>query len=374
MPKKSVLYDYKDEIIQLKREFGMNIHQIHRKLTEKYGNIGSPRNLSFFIQRHNLFAETMGKNGFEPVEGWKHGWLKTKEASIFIRNEVNQVEEFNRLQEGFLNLVKKHAPAYPHFDRQYFDEPHLLVVDPCDIHIGKICSAFETGEDYTSQVAVQRVREGVSGIIRRAESFPIGQVLLVMGNDILHIDSPRRTTTSGTPQDTDGMWYDNFMHAKQLAVEVVEMLLTVANVHVVFNPSNHDFMTGFFLLDSVASWFRNTDQVTFDRDMKHRKYYRWHDNLIGTTHGDGAKQADLPLLMAQEAGSDWLVKHRYIYGHHVHHKSGKDYGSVSFETMRSPSATDGWHHRNGYQHAPKAIEGFVHHPMHGQVSRLTYIF
>ncbi len=36
--------------------------------------------------------------------------------------------------------------------------------------------------------------------------------------------------------------------------------------------------------------------------------------------------------------------------------------------------TDSWHHRNGYQHSPKAVEGFVHHPVHGQVARLTHIF
>ena len=49
-------------------------------------------------------------------------------------------------------------------------------------------------------------------------------------------------TTSGTPQDTDGMRYDNFMLAKKLYVDVLEMILTVADVHFVYNPSNHDFV------------------------------------------------------------------------------------------------------------------------------------
>jgi len=49
-------------------------------------------------------------------------------------------------------------------------------------------------------------------------------------------------TTSGTPQDTDGMWYDNFMLAKKLYVDVLEMILSVADVHFVYNPSNHDFV------------------------------------------------------------------------------------------------------------------------------------
>jgi hypothetical protein len=43
----------------------------------------------------------------------------------------------------------------------------------------------------------------------------------------LHIDNPKRTTTSGTPQDTDGMWHTNFLIAKQLYVDVLELLLNV---------------------------------------------------------------------------------------------------------------------------------------------------
>ena len=51
-----------------------------------------------------------------------------------------------------------------------------------------------------------------------------------------------------------------------------------------------------------------------------------------------------------------------------------DFIGVTVESLRSPSGTDSWHHRNGYQHSPKAIEGFIHHPEHGQIARLTHIF
>ena len=98
-------------------------------------------------------------------------------------------------------------------------------------------------------------------------------------------------------------------------------------------------------------------------------------NLIGTTHGDGAKFQDLPLLMAQEASEHWSeTKHRYVYTHHVHHKTSKDFVGVTVESLRSPSGTDSWHHRNGYQHNPKAVEGFIHSKEFGQVARLTHIF
>jgi len=42
--------------------------------------------------------------------------------------------------------------------------------------------------------------------------------------------------------------------------------------------------------------------------------------------------------------------------------------------MRSPSGTDGWHHRNGYVGSPKAVEGFLHCKEHGQIARITHIF
>lgn len=254
------------------------------------------------------------------------------------------------------------------------DDEHLLMIDPADIHIGKLAESFETGEDYNNQIAVQRVREGVEGILHKARGFRVDKILFIGGNDILHIDTPRRMTTSGTPQDTDGMWYSNFLIAKQLYIEVLNRLLKVADVHFVYNPSNHDYTHGFFLADVIQTYFKDCKNITFDCSIAHRKYFVYGDNLIGTSHGDGGKTQDLPLTMAHES-PDWSrCKHRYFYIHHFHHKVAKDYMGVCVEALRSPSGTDSWHHRNQYHHAPKAIEGFIHHPKFGQIARLTHLF
>ena len=254
------------------------------------------------------------------------------------------------------------------------DDKHLLVIDPADVHIGKLATSFETGEDYNNQIAVQRVREGVDGLLQKSKGFAIDKILFVGGNDILHIDTPKRTTTSGTDQDTDGMWYTNFLIAKELYIEVLTKLIEVADVHFVFNPSNHDYTHGFFLADVIQTYFKDCKNITFDCSIAHRKYYVYNQNLIGTTHGDGGKMDNLPLTMAHESPAWSSCKHKYIYIHHFHHKISKDYMSVCVEALRSPSGTDSWHHRNQYQHAPKAIEGYIHHPLHGQIARLTHLF
>lgn len=254
------------------------------------------------------------------------------------------------------------------------EESHLFVVDLADIHIGKLSDSFETGEDYNNQIAVKRVKEGLEGLIDKASGHKIDKILFVGGNDILHIDTPKRTTTSGTYQDTDGMWYSNFLIAKQLYIELLNRLLEIADIHFVFNPSNHDYTSGFFLADVIQTYFKDCKNITFDCSIAHRKYFVYGQNLIGTTHGDGGKIEQLPLAMAHES-KDWSnCKHKYIYTHHVHHKNSKDYMGVCVESLRSPSATDSWHHRNMYQHSPKAVEGFIHSKLHGQVARFTHLF
>jgi hypothetical protein len=311
-------------------------------------------------------------------EDVKHGWIKSKTASLFFKNpnfKSKEEENYERIRESILKDIDAHTPKYDILKRECLEESHLLVIDPADVHIGKLCDAFETGETYNNQIAVQRVLEGVQGILDKSKGFNIDKILFIGGNDILHIDTPRRTTTAGTPQDTDGMWYSNFLIAKQLYVEILERLLSVADVHFTFNPSNHDYVHGFFLADVIRTWFKECKQITFDCSISHRKAFRYGLNLVGTTHGDGAKNQDLPLLMATEFPIDWsLTKHRYVYTHHVHHKTSTDFIGCTVESLRSPSGTDSWHHIKGYQHAPKAIEGFLHHKINGQVARLSHIF
>ncbi len=307
----------------------------------------------------------------------KHGWLKTKQASLFFKNpnfKQEEINEIQRIKDECIKEVKAYAPKYHAIETIKSEDTHLLVIDIADLHIGKLATAFETGEDYNSQIAVKRAKDGMQGILDKAKGFNIDKVLFVAGNDILHTDNTRRTTTAGTPQDTDGMWYDNFIMAKNLYIDLLEKLLSFAEVEVVYNPSNHDLTHGFFLMQLIEAHFSKST-INFNVDLKHRKAFKYGNNLIGTTHGDGAKIEHLPLLLATEFPILWSeTKHRYIYSHHIHHKTSKDFIGVTFETLRSPSGSDSWHHKNGYTGVPKAVEGYVHHKEFGQIARLTHIF
>jgi hypothetical protein len=322
-------------------------------------------------EKHKALRVECNTSGI-PVENVNYYWYKSKKFSINVKGDQ---KGYFDLKDQIISEMVKHAPKYPIIKYKKTKDNHLLVIDPADIHIGKLCRAIETGDDYNVDIAIKRIKEGVLGIINKAQAFNIDQILFIIGNDILHTDGNKRQTTAGTPQDTDGMWYDNFLVAKKVYIEIIELLITIAPVHVQYDPSNHDYVNGFFLADTLSSWFSKCKHITFNITPKTRKYFCYHKNLIGTTHNDGAKETDLALLMAHEAAENWAnCNHRYFYTHHIHHKKSKDYMSVCVESLRSASGTDGWHHKNGYAHAPKAVEAFIHHPEHGQISRITHIF
>lgn len=305
----------------------------------------------------------------------KHFWYKGKNYSINVKGET-ETFSYEDFKEDFISTVEKIRPNYIQIIRQHSDnETHCLLIDPADVHINKLCSAFETGEEYDSQIAVQRVKDGVASIIKKSEGFNIDKIILIVGNDILNTDNIKGQTTKGTDQSTHKTWFDAFLMAKQLYIDVISTLVSIADLEVVYNVSNHDEMSGFFLMDSIYSWYNSHPNISFNRSPAHRKYTIYGKNLIGTTHGDGAKQTDLPLLMCHEASEHWHeCKHRYWFTHHVHHKSSKDIMSVQIESLRSPSPADSWHHKSGYQHSPLAIEGFLFHKNFGQVARLTCLF
>ena len=330
----------------------------------------------FIKNQVSVLEDSCEKAGI-PLSNVRSYWYKSKHISVFAKNKVRSYDD---IKEDVITAMKKHSPSYEPIIREPVQDPHLLVIDPSDPHIGKLAVYSETGEQYNIDIAVEKVKAGVKTLLNYASGFNIDQVLFIVGNDALHIDHPHRKTTSGTPQDTDGMWHEAFHAAKKMYVDIIEMLMPLADVHVMYNPSNHDYTHGFFLADTLSAWFRKSDNVTFDSSIRHRKYYKYGDNMIESDHGDGCKAKETPMLMAHEEPEMWAsCKHRYSYKHHLHHKvklgsivnTGVDGVGVNIEYLRSPTASDGWHDRNGYK-SMKSLEGFIHSKTNGRVASFSH--
>jgi hypothetical protein len=375
---------------QAAKELGLSRRALQRRLYE-------------YKEGDTFLNSQANEVGFDP-DKVNHYWIKTKDGSFHVKKDTEI--DYNKLREDFLEEAKNYAPRYlvdPFKDQTFKKRENLLVIDIADAHFGKLSLSEETGQEYNLEIAASRMREGVTELINKAKGHGIDRIVFVLGNDALHIDNPFRKTTSGTPQDTDGQWWSAYKVAKSCYVAAIEELALFAPVHLVFNPSNHDYQSGWMLADSISSWFANHNNVNIqDSSMSiaHRKYIQYGVNLLGFTHGDGAKETDLPNLMQYEARVAWgNSKYGYWHCHHLHVKDRKAYGKQNFriekdhigvtvlnsgierdptnsvfvEIIRSPSAADAWHNRNGYV-GNAAVECFLYHEADGQVARFTHYF
>lgn len=345
--------------------------------------------------------------GLSDPSALSHAWKITKDSegngySLFIKNHNTDTQEnIEDAIDAACDRLTKSSPVT--YKPKYNGGNHMLVVSPADIHMGKLCEAMETGDTYTRAIAEARTKEGVSGLLEMAKGFGLECITINTGNDSLHVDNSKKTTTGGTPQDVDGSIFSMFDAMFDTWVWIIDTAATCAPVHVVFDPSNHPWVSDWMLNRAVMAYFKNDDRVTFDVKMnaiRHRKYQVYGSNLIGYSHGDGAKDRDLPNLMQYECREWWGKTQRgYWIIKHKHHKDAKTVGlsgyqqekdhagvtvirsgdmaldkNVSVEIVRSPSGTDGWHDRKGYVGAIKAVECFLFHADRGQVARFTYPF
>jgi hypothetical protein len=366
------------ELIQHRRDNGVSWDDISIELSGKLNREGQRSAEVVYKNYQKRFGKKLldyfKENGISP-ENVDTVWDKSKEYSVCTRYGGNPTTE--EMISLYRDTIEKDY-GYLKQVKPKLSKGNLLVVDPADVHLGKLAS-FE-GHKYNIDIAMHCAREGVQGIINMSKSFNISQIVFVIGNDVLHIDNPKRTTTAGTPQDTDGMWWDMYNAGTVLYREIVGWLKEIAPVHVIHCPANHANVLEYALAVNTNAHYNDDKDVTFDINMNHRKYFKWGKTLLGFSHGDGAKLNNYPQLMADESKMWDSTKYRYFLLHHLHHhkkvnwNSGEDHIGCTVQYLRSPSQPDRWHHDNGYVGVKRAVEGFVYTQEYGQCASFTHNF
>ena len=382
--------NYNQQIDEQLAEGQTNYSKIARDIV---GNVKGLDSFRTYISRrarrkgeNSIVDETLHRGNLKD-DTWKVAWVKNPDTGVsaLVTNPdyANSGIDYDLIRDDMVEEFKKLSPIVKPYKRKKTKNNHCLVLDIADLHIGKLSTFGGVGsnEEYNVDIAINRALESAESLMDKSSAWNIDQVYFIIGNDVLHTDNTTGSTTKGTNQDTDEMWYDNFKIARAVYSHIIKKLSIVAPVHVIHCPSNHDKMTGFMLADAVSCYFHNDKNITFDVSAMHRKYVKYGKNLLNFSHGDGAKLDQVPYLAAHEVPQLWAdTVFRYGYLHHIHHKdmfkfrSGKDFIGMTVEYLRSPSGADKWHSDKGYVGSKISIEAFIHHPTGGQVARLTHNF
>ncbi|MBA3050503.1 MAG: LysR family transcriptional regulator [Alphaproteobacteria bacterium] len=254
----------------------------------------------------------------------------------------------------------------------YSDHDLLTVYPQGDPHAGLYSWKDETGQAF-DLVEYERVtKAAIDRLV--ASAAPSAHALFIDLGDSLHADNNASRTKSGHHLDTHGR------HAEVVRAvirckrhHIARLLERHTHVTVRINPGNHDSVTALMLAEMMALIYENEPRVTVATSPNPYWFHGFGSNLIGTTHGDGAKGANLPLLMAVDAPALWLASEhgsRVWFVGHVHHKDIKDYPGVTVEYCRTLAAPDIWSHASGYR-SKRDMQAVTFHRTDGEVERHT---
>lgn len=246
----------------------------------------------------------------------------------------------------------------------------LLVVYPMgDPHFGMYAWKDEAGEDFDLEVAE---RLTCAAIDRLVESAPAAETALIVNlGDFFHADnSSNQTARSSNALDVDTRWAKVLQVGLRAMVHVIRKALEKhANVIVRNVAGNHDTHSSFALALALDAYFSAEPRVRIDLSPAAFWFLRFGKVLIGATHGDTAKMADLPGVMACDRPEDWgATRYRYWYAGHIHHEKVQEYPGVTVEYFRTLAAKDAWHAAQGYR-SGRDMRCVIHHREFGEIER-----
>lgn len=267
-------------------------------------------------------------------------------------------------------MARAIEPMPPIAAPSYRDERLLTLIPLGDPHFGLLAWHEETGDNFDLDIAERLTFAAVDRICARAPSSKVA-ILLNLG-DFYHADNgSNRTPQSGNQLDVDG----RFSKIARVGVRalkrcVIRLLEKHEQVIVRNNRGNHDPHQAEMLSICLGAWFHDNPRVTVVDSPSSYWYYRHGKTLIGSTHGDGAKLTDLPLIMANDAPGEWAAaKWRVWHCGHFHHDQVKDLVGCTVETHRTLAGSDAWHRHQGYR-SHRDLKAIVYDAEYGEIARL----
>ncbi len=241
-----------------------------------------------------------------------------------------------------------------------------------DHHMGMLAWAEETGgASYDIAIGEHLLRAASDRLMMAAP--PCTQALIAVLGDFLHYDSLSAVTPMNKNLlDSDG----RFAKMVRAAIRGIRYTIEAAkrrhlNVHVIFEPGNHDPASTVWLRELVAAIYENEPRVTVDVTPGDYHYYEWGLNLIGTHHGHGAKLESLPGIMAHDRPEAWgRTRHRFIWTGHLHHKRVIDVLGVQCEILRVLAPGDAWSAGKGHR-SIRSMQAILIDREYGEVERHT---
>lgn len=317
--------------------------------------------------------DAMADTGMQDASILHSGWIKTDKASLYFQmpREDSAPEDIaTRVKEALADV-----PPIPRVAAPSHADSDLLALYPLpDVHMGMFSWGKETGEDYDTNIARDRVMNGIGRCLTAVE--PAGEAVLAVMGDFLHADDQTNQTPGSKHQlDVDSRHFRVMDTAiSTLAASAEALLEKHTKVYIVVQPGNHDKTAYLAVLFALAERYRDNPRVEVQRKPGEFFVRQFGRCLIASHHGDKSKAERLVMFLADQWAEMWgQTRFRYLFTGHLHHHKSQDIGGCLWEQLRAVTARDAYAVSHAYA-ARAEMQAITFHRDLGEVGRVRIAF
>lgn len=311
--------------------------------------------------------ERVGLTGTEMAGGW----IKTKfedGTAVSVRFKTPDLaadDQLERIRAAFVDL-----PAATPVPAPLYSDDDLLTLYPiADAHVGMLAWGEETGEDYDTRIACDRLRSWVGQCV--ASAPPSGTGVILVAGDLLHADDQ----TSQTPKSRHVLDVDSrHFRTIDMAINALAACVDLAaakhsRVIVRILPGNHDPHASLPVLFALAERYRDSPRVDVDKRPGEYWVFEHGSVLLASHHGDKAPPERLAMgLISEHREAFGRSKFCHLFTGHLHSFAGKDIGGVRWEQLRAVTARDAYAASHSWV-SQAELQAITYHRERGEIAR-----
>lgn len=287
-------------------------------------------------------------------------WVKTREG------QLTPADMRAAIEAAFADFGSR-APLAP--PPPTCDADTATVYGLADLHVGLLTWAPETGTNWDLSIAQAVIGDTIARLV--AAPPPSREAVVLGLGDLLHANGyDNQTPKSKHALDVDGRHPKILRAATYLMIAAIdEALRKHEHVTVRVLRGNHDREAALAVGLALALHYAPEPRVTVDESPDYFWWWEFGKVLLGATHGDMAKMADLPGIMAQRNGPAWgRTRFRYVLTGHIHTRTAIEVHGVVVESLQTPIPPDAWHFESGYG-AARSLSAITYHRTRGEIAR-----
>lgn len=310
-------------------------------------------------------------NGAEIAGGWRHAYDDEGKKVESVRWSAPKQEAtedvLDRIREAFEGITASTpVPA-----------PQSVLADLCtvypiaDAHIGLMAWHRETGTDYDTSIACERVRNWVAQCV--AASPPSGTAIILDVGDLFHADNDTYQTPRGKHVlDVDTRMFRTLDIGIATLAGAVESALTKhQTVHVRILPGNHDSTIYLAVMFALSERYRDDPRVIVHKEPSEFFLFEFGRVMLTAHHGDKAKADRLVHFVADEFAEAWgRTKYRFLFTGHLHSHKSQDIGGMKWEQLRAVAERDAYAVSHAYSGRAQ-LQAITYDKSRGEVQRVS---